>query len=80
MLQTMQQKVDAFTQQNHDWQAHMECLHHDLKALYDRQRERTHKAIEEMAHMLRRQREELQYAIMKGNRRAFSTGREITLR
>lgn len=60
MLQVIQERVDALTEQNHGWQAHMEHMHHDLMTLYDRQNEQVQKAIGETAETVRRQCEEIQ--------------------
>ena len=75
MKQMMQEKVDALTQQNHDWQEHMERLQQDLTSASRQQDERTQKAFEEMVGTVKRQHEEHQHELTE-QQKAFAGQQE----
>ncbi len=76
---TIQERVDALTQQNHDWHARMERLQDDLTHAYQQQDERMQKAFKEMAEAVRRQHEEYQHGLAE-QQKAFARQKEVLMR
>ena len=79
MQHMIQERVDALTRRNHDWQAHMERLQHDLTSAYQQQDERTQKAFEEMAGTVSRQHEEHRHELTE-QQKTFTGQHEVLTR
>ena len=60
MQHMIQERVDALTQQLHDWQAHTECLYYDFTRTYQQQNERVQHTLEGLVEIDNKHHQELE--------------------